>query len=309
MPEEAIGCGFHEAVRGVLSHHLVIRDKQDRQLPPLSAHPLERQPPRQLRHPGPVRGRRPGQPIFEENGPDDFKGVDIMRTVRSFDPACRAACTCTSARARPWSRAIRRRTERAMADGLDRLDDKAVAQRLARIDDLLERVEGAPGPRREAALDAVRALTEIYGEALARVLDRAAPPLAEAMAADELLGHLMVLHEIHPEPSGEAGRPRRGGPAARGARQLAGDVELVGIEGTVARVRLTSSGCGSGAAPPRPAWPKRSGKPSSPAAPELSEVEWMPDPVKPAAFVPLAALTHRPAPPGGPAHEIARVRS
>src|ERR671933_509527 len=27
VPDEAIGCGFHEAVRGVLSHHLVIRDK------------------------------------------------------------------------------------------------------------------------------------------------------------------------------------------------------------------------------------------------------------------------------------------
>jgi Ni,Fe-hydrogenase I large subunit len=26
VPEEAIGCGFHEAVRGVLSHHVVIRD-------------------------------------------------------------------------------------------------------------------------------------------------------------------------------------------------------------------------------------------------------------------------------------------
>src|ERR687894_278536 len=26
VPEEAIGCGFHEAVRGVLSHHLVIRE-------------------------------------------------------------------------------------------------------------------------------------------------------------------------------------------------------------------------------------------------------------------------------------------
>jgi len=25
-------------------------------------------------------------PIFEENGPDNFKGVDIMRAVRSFDP-------------------------------------------------------------------------------------------------------------------------------------------------------------------------------------------------------------------------------
>jgi hydrogenase large subunit len=25
-------------------------------------------------------------PIFEENGPDDFKGIDILRAVRSFDP-------------------------------------------------------------------------------------------------------------------------------------------------------------------------------------------------------------------------------
>ena len=26
------------------------------------------------------------RPIFEENGPDNFKGIDIMRAVRSFDP-------------------------------------------------------------------------------------------------------------------------------------------------------------------------------------------------------------------------------
>jgi hydrogenase large subunit len=25
-------------------------------------------------------------PIFEENPPDRFKGIDIMRAVRSFDP-------------------------------------------------------------------------------------------------------------------------------------------------------------------------------------------------------------------------------
>lgn len=25
-------------------------------------------------------------PLFEENGPENFKGIDIMRTVRSFDP-------------------------------------------------------------------------------------------------------------------------------------------------------------------------------------------------------------------------------
>ena len=27
-----------------------------------------------------------GCPIFEENDLDHFKGIDIMRTVRSFDP-------------------------------------------------------------------------------------------------------------------------------------------------------------------------------------------------------------------------------
>jgi len=27
-----------------------------------------------------------GQPIFEENSRENFKGIDIMRTVRSFDP-------------------------------------------------------------------------------------------------------------------------------------------------------------------------------------------------------------------------------
>jgi len=27
VPDETIGCGFHETVRGVLSHHLVIRNK------------------------------------------------------------------------------------------------------------------------------------------------------------------------------------------------------------------------------------------------------------------------------------------
>lgn len=26
VPEETIGCGFHEAVRGVLLHHVVIRE-------------------------------------------------------------------------------------------------------------------------------------------------------------------------------------------------------------------------------------------------------------------------------------------
>ncbi len=30
-------------------------------------------------------------PIFEENGLENFKGVDIMRAVRSFDPCLRGS--------------------------------------------------------------------------------------------------------------------------------------------------------------------------------------------------------------------------
>jgi hydrogenase large subunit len=36
--------------------------------------------------PGPYEDSVQNTPIFEENGPDNFKGIDIMRAVRSFDP-------------------------------------------------------------------------------------------------------------------------------------------------------------------------------------------------------------------------------
>jgi hydrogenase large subunit len=36
--------------------------------------------------PGPYEDAVQNTPIFEENGPETFKGIDIMRTVRSFDP-------------------------------------------------------------------------------------------------------------------------------------------------------------------------------------------------------------------------------
>jgi hydrogenase large subunit len=86
VPDESIGCGFHEAVRGVLSHHLVIRDKKIANYHPYPPTPWNASPRDIYGTPGPYEDAVQGQPIFEENGPDDFKGVDIMRTVRSFDP-------------------------------------------------------------------------------------------------------------------------------------------------------------------------------------------------------------------------------
>jgi hydrogenase large subunit len=86
VPDDAIGCGFHEAVRGVLSHHLVIRDGKIANYHPYPPTPWNASPRDSYGTPGPYEDAVQGLKIFEENGPDNFKGIDIMRTVRSFDP-------------------------------------------------------------------------------------------------------------------------------------------------------------------------------------------------------------------------------
>ena len=86
VPDEAIGCGFHEAVRGVLSHHMVIRDGKIANYHPYPPTPWNGSPTDSYGTPGPYEDAVQNTPIFEENGPDNFKGIDIMRTVRSFDP-------------------------------------------------------------------------------------------------------------------------------------------------------------------------------------------------------------------------------
>ena len=86
VPEEGIGCGFTEAVRGVLSHHMVIRDGKIANYHPYPPTPWNANPRDVYGTPGPYEDAVQGQPIFEENDRDHFKGIDIMRTVRSFDP-------------------------------------------------------------------------------------------------------------------------------------------------------------------------------------------------------------------------------
>jgi len=86
VPQDAIGCGFHEAVRGVLSHHVVIRDGKIANYHPYPPTPWNANPRDIYGTPGPYEDAVQNTPIFEENGPDNFKGIDIMRAVRSFDP-------------------------------------------------------------------------------------------------------------------------------------------------------------------------------------------------------------------------------
>jgi hypothetical protein len=127
-----------------------------------------------------------------------------------------------------------------------RLDDPAAEQRLARLDTLLARLEQIPGRTAELAVQAVETLVDVYGEALCRVRDNLAdrPDLLAALAADELLRHLMLLHRIHPDPPTlRVDRAVRD--AAQQARAGGARVELVEVHGDVAVVRVASGTCGS----------------------------------------------------------------
>ncbi|MEZ0075284.1 nickel-dependent hydrogenase large subunit [Planotetraspora sp. GP83] len=86
VPDEAISCGFTEAVRGVLSHHMVIRNGKIANYHPYPPTPWNASVRDVHGTPGPYEDAVQNTPIFEENPPETFKGIDIMRTVRSFDP-------------------------------------------------------------------------------------------------------------------------------------------------------------------------------------------------------------------------------
>jgi hydrogenase large subunit len=86
VPDEAVGVGFHEAVRGVLSHHLVIRGGKIANYHPYPPTCWNASPSDSMGVPGPMEDAVQNTPIFEENGREGFKGIDILRTVRSMDP-------------------------------------------------------------------------------------------------------------------------------------------------------------------------------------------------------------------------------
>jgi hydrogenase large subunit len=85
VPDEGIGCGFTEAVRGVLSHHMVIKGGKIANYHPYPPTPWNANPTDSYGTPGPYEDAVMNTPIFEENSIDEFKGIDIMRAVRSFD--------------------------------------------------------------------------------------------------------------------------------------------------------------------------------------------------------------------------------
>ena len=128
--------------------------------------------------------------------------------------------------------------------------DAAQAQ-VAQVEGLLEQLEALPDrSARELATQVVQALLDLYGEGLGRIVDVLAErddgTLAEALADDELVAHLLLLHGLHPVPVEERVRVALESVLPY-LESHGGSVELLGVREGVAHLRLqgSCSGCPS----------------------------------------------------------------
>jgi Fe-S cluster biogenesis protein NfuA/nitrite reductase/ring-hydroxylating ferredoxin subunit len=134
------------------------------------------------------------------------------------------------------------------------LDDRGLQERVARVETLLGEIEALKDPKaRSKAAEIVQVLLDLYGEGMARMMEAVAQGeererTFEAFAEDELVSHLLLLHGLH--PLDVETRVVRALEEVRPYLQShGGNVELLGVEGGVARLRMQGScdGCPSSA--------------------------------------------------------------
>ena len=169
------------------------------------------------------------------------------------------------------------------------LEDRELQTQAVRIETLIEEMEAYPDPAARAKMaEIVQSLLALYGEGLARMLEIVAGQndatigmqTIAAFAHDDLVSHLLLLHDLHPidveervERALEEVRPY--------LKSHGGNVELLGVQNGVARLRLLGhcNGCPSSAMTLQTAVEEAIRK----VAPELIRIE---------AVEPAAALPH-----------------
>jgi Fe-S cluster biogenesis protein NfuA/nitrite reductase/ring-hydroxylating ferredoxin subunit len=116
---------------------------------------------------------------------------------------------------------------------------------IGRVEGLLAQLESLTDPgARDAGLETVQAVLELYGAGLERIVGGLDERQTRALAEDELVEHLLLLHGLHPVSVEERVRD-----ALESVRPYlgshGGDVELVEVSDDVAVVRMQGSceGC------------------------------------------------------------------
>lgn len=131
-----------------------------------------------------------------------------------------------------------------------------MAKDMQRIEELLQQIEAAADPSmRSSAVELVQLLMELHGSGIARMLEivlqtgAAGTDVVKRFSRDELVGQLLMLYNLHPveletrvKQALDKVRPM--------LKSHGGDVELLGIEDGVVRLRLDGSchGCPSSSA-------------------------------------------------------------
>ncbi len=104
IPGEAIGAGFWEAGRGTLTHHVIIKEQRVANYQILTPSTWMASPRDPFGRPGPYESAVMNTPLLEECArAEDFTGIDILRTIRSFDP-CLPCAVHMYADGRTWQR-------------------------------------------------------------------------------------------------------------------------------------------------------------------------------------------------------------
>ncbi|HXU46493.1 MAG TPA: NifU family protein [Thermoanaerobaculia bacterium] len=142
----------------------------------------------------------------------------------------------------------------------DDVEDPARSARsdsvVERVQELISRVERIEDPlAREVASDLAAAMLDLYGEGLGRIfaaLDAGGPAgaaIRDRLVADGVVGSLLLIHDLYPVPLEE--RVHEALEKVRPYMEShGGNVEVLSLEGGIARLRLHGSchGCPSSAA-------------------------------------------------------------
>jgi Fe-S cluster biogenesis protein NfuA/nitrite reductase/ring-hydroxylating ferredoxin subunit len=115
---------------------------------------------------------------------------------------------------------------------------------VARVQELSSRLDALEPDARETAEALVAAVVEMYGEGLERVVAAVDEELLGRLADDPVIASLLLIHDLYPVPLEE--RVQEALERVRPYMEShGGNVELLGIEDGVARLRLegTCSSC------------------------------------------------------------------
>jgi Fe-S cluster biogenesis protein NfuA/nitrite reductase/ring-hydroxylating ferredoxin subunit len=122
---------------------------------------------------------------------------------------------------------------------------------IERVQELTEEVDRLPEPRARAlAQDLLGAVLELYGDGLARIVaaidegGEAGAEIRRRLTDDGMVASLLLIHDLYPVPIAE--RVEEALESVRPYMEShGGDVELLGLEDDVARLRLQGScdGC------------------------------------------------------------------